>query len=75
MQLTLHEHCRLICEEKFYCEVIFASVVLQFQAVVVVKAVWIPPRKPLHENEDYTQLESIAKVGYWSQTLSVGSSE
>lgn len=38
------------------------SAVLQLQTVSVVKGIWIPPRKPLVENKDYTQDEYVAQV-------------
>ncbi|XP_035508670.1 cadherin-4-like [Morone saxatilis] len=37
-------------------------VLLLFAAVAVVKAIWIPPRKPLEENKDYSKVESVARI-------------
>lgn len=34
------------------------------QAFAVVTAVWIPPRKPLKENHDYTKEDSVGQVSY-----------
>lgn len=48
---------------------------LQLWAVAVVKAVWIPPRKPLKENVDYTHDLNIAKVSHWSMSVFVGAAE
>lgn len=67
---------KFIWQFRVHHEVII-SVVLQLQAVAVVRAdsedslvrkrrEWILPARTLRENTDYTQKEYIAKVSHWS---------